>query len=135
MKLFGNRRRTAKPETRRTDPEAADRPAFASAAEDDEIPEPRKRRRRLSGLQRGLTLLVLSVALLVLECFGIFEFGNLLELVDANNDITTFLLRYLFRELQDFIDLVALGIHFKRYGKIRHRISPQRYFRADTRKE
>ena len=74
MKLFGNRRRTAKPETRRTDPEAADRPAFASAAEDDEIPEPRKRRRRLSGLQRGLTLLVLSVALLVLECFGIYKF-------------------------------------------------------------
>ena len=74
MKLFGNRRRAVKPETRRPAPEAADQPAFASPAEDDEIPEPRNRRFRLTGLQRGLTLLVLSVALLVLECFGIYKF-------------------------------------------------------------
>ena len=71
----------------------------------------------------------------LLECLGIFEFGNLLELVDANNDIATFLLRYLFRELQNFIDFVVLGIHFKRDGEVRHRIGAHRYFRADTRKK
>ena len=40
----------------------------------------------------------------LLECLGILELGDLLELVDADDDIATFLLRYLFGELQDFIN-------------------------------
>ena len=70
-----------------------------------------------------------------MEGFGIFELGNLLEFVDTNDYIATFFLRYFFRELQDFIDIVALRIYFKRYGKIRHGIGPHRNFRTDTGKE
>lgn len=71
----------------------------------------------------------------LLECLGILELGDLLELVDAYHDITVFLLRYLFGELQDFINIVALGVHFERYGKVRHRIGSYRDFGSYARKE
>ena len=70
-----------------------------------------------------------------LECLGILELGYLLELVDADDDIATFLLRYLFGELQDFITIVALGIYFERYGKICNRSCTHRDFGADTGKK
>ena len=45
----------------------------------------------------------------LLKCFGILELGNLLEFVDANDDIATFLLRDFLGKLQNFVDIVALG--------------------------
>ena len=71
----------------------------------------------------------------LLECFGIPELGDLLKLVDADDDIITFFLRYLFGKLQDFVNVAALGIQFERYGEIRHRIRPHRNFGADTGKK
>ena len=46
----------------------------------------------------------------LLKCPGILEFGNLLELIDTYNDVAAFLLRYLFRELQNLVNVIAFRV-------------------------
>lgn len=53
----------------------------------------------------------------LLKGFGILKLCDLLEFVNANNNIAPFLLSYFLGKLQDFIYVTAFGIYFKRYGK------------------
>ena len=67
-----------------------------------------------------------------LENLGILEFGNLLKFIDANDEAASFFLCNLFRQLQNLVDVVVLGIHFKRYREIGHWICADRHFRANA---